>query len=81
MNIENFLNPMDKSIILEDNTLTSNKLLDKIIVNHVSNLTKLIEEEEGGIIMPPLITSEALQAIKLLIFYSESQADLVTSTI
>ena len=51
---------MDKSIIPEDNILTSNKLLDKIIANHVSNLIEPIEEEEGDIIMPPLITSKAL---------------------
>ena len=45
--------------------------LDEIIANHISKLIESIEEEEGGIIMPPLTISEALQAIKLLIFYSE----------
>ena len=82
MSIENFLNPIDEFIIPDDNTLTSNELLDEIIANHISNLIKpMEEEEEGGIIMPPLTTSEALQVIKLLISYSKSQADSGTCTI
>jgi len=81
MSIENFLNPTDESTIPDDNTLTSDELLDEIIANHVGNSIEPIEEEEGGIIMPIPTTSEALQAIKLLISYSESQPDLVTSTI
>ena len=72
MSIENFLNPIDEFIIPDDNTLTSNELLDEIIANHVGNPTEPIEEEEGGIIMPPPTTLKALQAIKLLIFYRKS---------
>jgi hypothetical protein len=82
MSIENFLNPPDESTIPDDNTLTSNELLDEIIANHIGDSIEPIEEEEdGGIIMPIPTTSEALQAIKLLISYSESQANLVTSPI
>jgi hypothetical protein len=82
MSIKNFLNPAGESTIPEDNTLTLDKLLNDIIASHISGIIEPVEEEdEGGKVTVILTTIEALQAIKLLLSYSESQPDSVTTTI
>jgi hypothetical protein len=82
MSIKNFLNPTRESTIPEDNTLTLDKLLNNIIASHISSIIEPVEEEDKrGKVTAILTTTEALQAIKLLFSYSESQPDSVTTTI
>ena len=80
MNISNFLNPMEESQT-EEVKLNEDDLLQQLIASRAQLLIETEEDEENEALPPAPKVSEALQAIRLLISYTESQDDSETSTL
>ena len=80
MSIANFLNPVEESAVIENKGLNPDDLLKQIITNYMELLGD-DKDDNSAPILPALILTEALQALKVVIAYSEQQKDLELSTI
>ena len=82
MNLSSFLNPAEESVIeSQEDDLNQDNLLQQLILARTQSPIEAEEDEESEASPPIPKTSEALQAVKLLISFAEGQEDLKTSTL